>query len=370
MPAQGAALELAVIIPTLNERGNIDPLLERLDRALQGIRWEAIFVDDNSTDGTTALLRERALSDPRVRFLHRIHRRGLASACLEGMLATPAPYLAVIDADLQHDESLLPKMLETIRAERLDLVIGSRNLQPGGMGEFAAARIQLSRLGALASKKLLPSLAELSDPMSGFFLLDRRFLDRVIHRASGRGFKILVDLIASSPTKVRFRELPYRFGLREHGESKLDLSVGFELFYLVADKLVGQYVPVRFLLFVLAGLPGLVVHLFCLGLLLRFGVAFSPANAASTLVAMTLNFFINNWFTYRDQRLRGMRLLEGLLWFYLACTVGAVASFSIANFLNDRHTPWYFAGLAGMGIASVWNYATTRALAWRSRQRG
>jgi dolichol-phosphate mannosyltransferase len=358
--------ELAVVIPTMNERDNIEPLLDRLRRALEGINWEVVFVDDDSTDGTSEVVRDLSLRDPRVRLLRRIRRRGLSSACIEGMMATTTPYLAVMDADLQHDETLLPKLLAEAKKQELDLVVASRNLGPGGMGEFAARRVRLSNLGA-AIGRLLPGAARLTDPMSGFFLIDRRFLDRVVYRISGIGFKILLDLVASSPQPVRFAELPFQFRNRLHGSSKLDLSVSVEYLYLIADKFIGDVIPVRFAFFVLAGIPGLAIHLTALAVMLRLaGWPFFTANAFATWLAMTLNFFVNNWFTYRDQRLSGLRLVRGLLLFYAACSLGALASFSLAEFLYEKSVPWYLAGLLGMMIASVWNFGASRVLAWRS----
>ena len=358
--------ELAVVIPTLNERDNIEPLLDRLHRALIDIDWEVVFVDDDSTDGTCERIRELSYRDSRVRLLRRIRRRGLSSACIEGMMATTTPYLAVMDADLQHDETLLPKLLAEAKSRELDLVVASRNLDPGGMGEFAARRVRLSNLGA-AIGRLLPGAARLTDPMSGFFLIDRRFLDRVVYRISGIGFKILLDLVASSPQPVRFAELPFQFRSRLHGSSKLDLSVSVEYLYLIVDKFIGDVIPVRFAFFVLAGIPGLAIHLTALAAMMRLGGwPFFTSNVLATWLAMTLNFFVNNWFTYRDQRLSGLRLLRGLLLFYAACSLGALASFSLAEFLYEKSVPWYLAGLLGMMIASVWNFGASRILAWRS----
>ena len=128
------AVELSVIVPTLNERGNVGLLVDKLHQVLAGIEWEVIFVDDDSTDGTLDTLKDLARADPRVRFLHRIGRRGLSSACLEGMAASASPYIAVMDADLQHDETLLPRMLDSLRADEADLVIGSRYIEGGGVG--------------------------------------------------------------------------------------------------------------------------------------------------------------------------------------------------------------------------------------------
>jgi dolichol-phosphate mannosyltransferase len=363
----GSSLELAVVIPTLDEHENIEPLLERLNQALAGIAWEAIFVDDDSRDGTADLVRRLSLADRRVRIVQRVGRRGLASACLEGMMASAAPYLAVMDADLQHDETLLPRMFNMIRGSDLDLVVASRNLAPDGMGDFDVGRVRLSRLATWLSRLVLRS-THLTDPMSGFFLLRREFLSRVIRRSSGIGFKILLDLVASSPQPVRLAEMPFRFRTRLRGESKLDINVGVEYIYLVADKLIGDYVPVRFVAFVASGVPGLILHLISLGAFLRVGQPFFFANVAATALAMTLNFFINNWFTYRDARLKGWQVPRGLLVFYLACSVGALASFAIADFLYGKQVVWFVAGPAGMAVASVWNYGASQVLAWRRRR--
>ena len=203
-----------------------------------------------------------------MRALRRIGRRGLASACIEGMLATSAPYLAVIDADLQHDETILPTMLATLKAGRLDAVVGTRFAPPGSVGEFGRGRLLISRLGRLLSRAV--TRAELSDPMSGYFVVDRAFFEETVRRLSAHGFKILLDLFASSPRRVRFAEVPYRFRPRAHGESKLDAPVLLEYVALLGDKLLGRYVPLRFVRFVLVGLFGVAIHLAVLALCFRY----------------------------------------------------------------------------------------------------
>ncbi len=360
----GQVLELAVVIPTFKESGNVRPLLDLLETTLQGIEYEIVFVDDDSPDGTAALVRSIALSNPRVRVVQRIGRRGLSSACIEGMLATPARYIAVMDADLQHDERILPGMLDLLKRDRLDLVIGSRNVEGGSMGQFARKRVLLSGLGARLSRMVCR--CTLSDPMSGFFLVDRSFLEEVVHHLSGLGFKILVDLVSSSRRPVRFGEVPYEFRTRQIGESKLDLNVGIEYISLLLDKLVGDIVPVRFVLFGFVGALGLVVHLTTLGLL-QFvaGVAFEPAQVAATFVAMTFNFLLNNVVTFRDRRLRGWKIMTGLLSYYIACSLGALANVSLAEVLKTNGLPWFVAGACGMIISSVWNYGVTAIFTWR-----
>jgi len=357
-------LELAIVVPTFKERGNVVPLLAALDQCLQGIAHEVIFVDDDSPDGTAALVREIARTNPRVRVLQRVGRRGLASACLEGMMATPAPYVAVMDGDLQHDEGILPAMLAKIKNEKLDLVVATRNAEGGGMGEFSKHRVWLSNMGRRLSQSV--SHTDLSDPMSGFFMLDRRFLEEVVHSASGVGFKILLDLVASSLRPVRFGEVPYTFRQRIHGTSKLDILVGLEYLQLLLDKAVGDLIPPRFIIFSMVGAAGLVLSLGLLYLLLSFGkMQFLTAQAITTFVAMTANFFLNNSMTYRDRRLRGRRLWIGLVTFYAACFVGAVVNLRVAQFIKDAGSSSYFAAACGLSVGAVWNYAVTSIITWR-----
>lgn len=357
-------IELAVVIPTYNERENIPIVLSSLSRVLYDIDWEAIIVDDDSPDGTAEFVREMAARNPQIRVLERIGRRGLASACIEGMLTTSAPYIAVMDADMQHDENILPKMLERILEERLDLVVASRNLSGGSMGEFSRGRIWLSNLGNRISH--LVCHCDISDAMSGYFVIDRHFFQEIVHRLTGSGFKILVDILASSQRPVRVAEVPYRFRNRERGESKLDVNVELEYLFLLIDKMIGNYVPTRFVLFVLVGSLGMVVHLSCLAVLYVVGKAsFVVSQAGATLVAMTFNFLLNNVVTFRDRRLQGWRLLTGLLTFYLACSLGALMNVSFAEFLHRQAIPWYVAGISGTAISSVWNYGVNTILTWR-----
>ena len=356
-------LELAVIVPTLNERENVKRLIARLEDSLAGIEWEVVFVDDDSPDATAELCRQIGRGDRRVRVLQRIGRRGLASACIEGILATCAPYVAIIDGDLQHDETLIPRMLARLKSDNLDLVIGSRNVEGGSMGRFAASRVRLSNLGRLISRRVIS--CELQDPMSGFFVADRRFINIAMPRISAIGFKILLDLIASSPRLVRLAEVPYEFQSRFRGESKLDTTVGFEYLTLVLHKLIGSILPVQFVIFGLVGLVGVFVHLVVLSAQLFQGAPFARAHAVATAVAILANFFLNNLVTHRDGRLRGWSLLPGLVVFFEVCALGALSNFALAKLLYSAGSPWQLAGIVGMAVSSVWNYSVSAALSWR-----
>ena len=364
LDAKTGTVELSVVIPSFNERDNIQPLFERLDAALGGIAWECIIVDDDSPDGTADIARALAQRDSRVRCVHRIGRRGLASAVIEGILASSAPYVAVIDADMQHDETVLPRMLETLKAEGLDIVVGSRYAAGGGIGDWDRNRAAMSGLATRLARLVVP--AELTDPMSGFFLMSRPAFDRAVRRLSGQGFKILLDLFASTPAPYRFKEMPYLFRQRVHGESKLDTLVVWEYLMLLLDKLVGHIVPVRFVLFGTVGASGVVVHLATLRAVLTFA-SFPVAQTAATIAAMTSNFAFNNLLTYRDKRLKGWRFVTGLASFYAVCAVGAVANVGIASAAFAHHYSWWLAGLAGAAVGVVWNYAVSSIVTWRQR---
>jgi dolichol-phosphate mannosyltransferase len=352
------------VIPTFNERSNVAELARRLDATLAGIRWEAIFVDDNSPDDTARVVRELNREDGRIRVVHRIGRRGLSSACIEGMLASGAPYLAVMDADLQHDETLLPRMLDDLRKHELDLVIGSRYAAGGSLGEWAADRARISKLATALSRLVVQ--ANLKDPMSGFFMLRREVLMEAMPRLSGIGFKILLDILASAPRPLRFAERPYTFRTRHSGDSKLDSFVAWEYIMMLLDKTIGRYVPVRFVPFALIGGLGVFVHLAVLWLMFKIvGQPFEVGQSVAAVAAMTMNFFLNNLFTYRDRRLRGWSLVTGWLSFSIACSVGAISNVGIATYLfRESSIDWAFSALAGIVVGAVWNFAITSVYTW------
>jgi dolichol-phosphate mannosyltransferase len=373
LSAQAAAtiqrrpLELSVIIPTYKERLNVAPLLEALEATLQGINWEVIFVDDHSPDHTADAIRARALFNPRIRVLERVGRRGLSSACIEGMMASSAPSFAVMDADMQHDETVLPEMLQILQSGHLDVVVASRKTQGGSMGDFAKERVRLSDLGSRVSK--LVCNCNVTDPMSGFFMVDSHFFRAAVSGLTGTGFKILVDILASSPTPPRIAEVPYRFRNRVAGESKLDVNVELEYLFLIIDKFVGRFLPTRFVLFVCVGSIGFLIHLSILGIFhLLNAAAFVSGQVVATLSAMMFNFFLNNVVTFRDRRLKGNALLRGILIFYAACTLGVLINLSFADRLLAAGLPWYLAGLSGLAISSVWNYGVNTIVTWRRIQ--
>ncbi len=366
IPVRGTPV-LSVIVPCYNERPNVAPMIAKLNDALAGIEWEVIYVDDNSPDGTTQEVRRIAQNDSRVRCIRRIGRRGLASAVIEGALSSSADYVAVIDGDLQHDETQLPVMLRALQGGAYDIAVASRHVTGGdNAGLSNRFRHALSDGGIWLAQVFLPG--PLSDPMSGFFMLPRPLFEDLARNLNGQGFKILVDLMFSSVEPLRVIEVPARFRERTAGESKLDTLVMIQFAGLLLDKIFGGLLPLRFFSFALVGALGVLVHLVILGLLRNTtSLGFETEQALATLVAMIFNFQLNNAITYSDRRLRGPRLWRGLLLFRVVCGFGAIANIGIANVLYEQHTTWTVAGAIGAMIGVVWNYAVSATLVWRTR---
>src|SRR6202163_4260040 len=357
---------LSVIVPTFNERDNVTTLFRGLEATLSGVAWEVIFVDDNSPDGTWDVVRGLARQDSRVRCIRRIGRRGLSGACIEGILASSAPCAAVIDADLQHDETQLPKMLALLQGGEADLVVGSRYVEGGSADSFNKQRAGASVLATEVAKRVLR--VKIADPMSGVFMIRTDRFEQLAPQLSTQGFKILLDIIASARGELRTVEVPYTFGSRLHGESKLDSMVALDFLGLVLAKLTHDVVSLRFLLFGMVGSIGLLVHLATLFIALEaFDLPFAEAQACGALSAMTSNFILNNFLTYRDQRLKGFAILRGLLLFYLVCSVGLFANVGVAFSVYDQEPIWWLAGAAGALMGVVWNYAMSGLFVWRKR---
>jgi dolichol-phosphate mannosyltransferase len=360
------APELTIVVPTFNEQANIPLLVERLSQLLTSCDWEVIFVDDNSPDGTATAARTIGEQDSRVRCIRRIGRRGLAGACLEGMLASQARYVAVMDADLQHDEGLLVPMLEALRTGRTDVAVASRYLYGGSAAGLSKQRSRVSR-GSNAIVRLLLGI-ELTDPMSGHFMIRRAAFEAIAPQLSSQGFKILLDILATARGGLRTIELPSTFRERQHGESKLDSKIALDFAALVTAKLTHDAVSARFLLFCMVGLTGLGIHLSILSaLLMTTGLSFGAAQAFATVGAIAWNFVLNNLFTYRDQRLTGWHFLTGLIRFQVICAIGAISNVGIATWIYDYDEVWWIAGLGGALIGTVWNFVVSAALVWRQR---
>jgi dolichol-phosphate mannosyltransferase len=370
-PDTWVAPQLAVIVPSYNERDNVPLLYEKVTAALGATPFEFIVVDDNSPDGTSEVVREMARRHQNVRGIHRLGRRGLSSAVVEGILASAAPYFAVIDADLQHDETILPQMLDKAIAGD-HIVVGTRYGGEGSVGEgLSRTREAGSRFATKLSS--LVTGKSLSDPMSGFFLMRRSVFDEIAPSLSDDGFKVLLDIIVSAGRsrarqgkELRIGEVPYTFRPRHAGESKMSSIVVVQFLGLIVSKLSGGLLPTTFLLFALVGGFGVVVHMATLGITHELlGFNFFWAQVAATLLAMTFNFMLNNELTYANKKLRGWRYVTGMLTFYAVCSIGALANVSVASWIYAYDGQFYVAGLLGVLMSVVFNYSVTKVFTWR-----
>jgi dolichol-phosphate mannosyltransferase len=363
--AAGQDILLSVVIPTFNERGNVAELIRRIEVTLAGVAWEAIFVDDNSPDGTADALKAIGRRDSRVRCLRRVGRRGLAGACIEGILSSSAAYVAVMDADLQHDERILPAMLAKLQTGECDLVAATRYVEGGSADSFSESRGKISRLATKITQRLLG--ISLSDPMSGFFMMRRDTFDEMAPRLSPVGFKILLD-IATASEGLRLAEEAYSFRNRLDGQSKFSAQVGVEFLGLLLSKLSNGHLDPRFIFFAIVGATGIAVNLAVLNIaLLVWPASFALAKSVATAFAMTSNFLLNNNLTYRDRRLKGMGLVRGFIGFCLFGAVGALTDIGLASQLYAQHEVWWVAGLAGSIMGVLWNYAMSSMFIWRTR---
>lgn len=281
-------------------------------------------------------------------------------------MATAAPVVAVMDADLQHDERILSSMYRRLREGDVDLVVGSRYVAGGGTGDWGRRRVAMSQLATQLANRL--TRTSLGDPMSGFFMITRTAFMDALPNLSSVGFKILLDIAASAPRPLKIAEIPYTFRTRLHGESKLDALVLWEYLQLLLDKVLGHIIPVRFISFAIVGGSGVFVHFAVLAAFFKVaGTTFGFAQALATFVATSNNFFLNNILTYRDQRLHGFGLLRGWITFNLVCATGALANVGVARWLFEHHNYWVVSALAGILVTTVWNFAMSSIFTWRRR---
>ena len=356
---------ITIIVPTFNEHDNVEPLVEQINRCLAGRDWEILFVDDNSSDHTASQVEKLGRADPRIKCLLRVGRRGLSSACIEGILASSSPLVAVMDGDLQHDAAILPKMIDVLSNSDVQIAIGSRYTNGGNIDQWTFWRKMVSGTATILSRVLIPE--GLTDPMSGYFVIRRDLFIGLADQLSGKGFKILLDIFSSSTDNLNFVEVPYSFGVRHSGKSKLRTHVVLEFCEMVVDKFVGRYLSPKFFLFVCVGLTGVMIHLLALGLFNQLLViGFGWSQFLAIWAAMTSNFWLNNLVTYRETPLRGREWWRGLITFYTSCGFGALVNIAIAVFLFDLEIHWLLSGLGGAVVGAVWNYSTTRITTWHN----
>ncbi len=357
-------VNLSIIVPTYNETGNVSLLVQRLHAALGDIAWEVLFVDDNSSDGTADEIYALSQADPRVRLILRVADRGLAKSSIQGMLSAKGRNLLVMDADGQHDPTVIMDMLERLESEGLDIISAARKLdQTGEDGTLSATRQTLSRTANSMSCRVIGK--DLIDPMTGFFLIRRdRFLPIAV-RLQDAGFKLLLDILHSDKS-LKHEEILFRFGQRVHGESKLDALVMWQFATFLMSRATGKILPPSLISFIFVGGSGVFVHFLTLYSLLGLGLSFAVAQIGATTIAASSNFVLNNILTFRDKRLIGRAMVIGYFKFLAAASVGILANVSAAVLTYGTLTDFIFvATLAGIAIDTIWKFAVSRRLIWK-----
>jgi dolichol-phosphate mannosyltransferase len=360
-----AGPQLAVVVPTFKEARNVPLLVERLTQRLSQFRWEVIFVDDNSPDGTADTVIGIARHFRPVRLLFRPSRRGLSSAVIEGIFATSADYVVVMDGDLQHDEAIIPDMIAALRSGGARLVIGSRHVSGGGNEGMTGTRRRISdwsnRLARLALGR------DVGDLMSGFFAFRRDDLAPVVAKIDGSGFKILLDILFRLAPEDKVVEIPYVFRERVHGTSKLGLDAASAFVGMIVDRFFGRMVSYRFVKFCMVGLLGVGFHFLFLSSLLTFTpLGFTLSQLLATLGAATANFYFNNRWTYGELALRGRDWFIGLLKFLAISSVGILANVGVASAVHAQHFGWQLSAIAGITVGVFWNYMMTKIAVWKT----
>lgn len=362
---------LSLVLPTYNEALNLPELLPGIRKSLLHVPHEIIVVDDDSPDHTWKMAQEIAAQLGDVHVIRRIGRRGLSSAVIEGFLAAKGDVFAVMDADGQHDTSLLHKLYDAVKASG-GIAIGSRYVSGGSVGEWDERRYMLSRIATKMALKLCAVKAR--DPMSGFFAIDRKAFEEVLPRLNPKGFKILLDLLVHVPAATHVTELPFTFAMRQHGESKLSRRVQLEFLEYLYDVSLGRWIPLTFVKYCIVGGLGVGVHLsayLALSAILSHGVpltfmGFSLALLGAIETAIIFNFWLNNLWTFAHAKLQGLGMVKGFLKYNLACVFGALANYAVSTYLYSHGLGEIVSVIIGACAGIVWNYTMSRMFAWKN----
>ena len=355
---------ISLIIPTYNERDNITPLLKRLENALSSYDYEIVFIDDNSADGTAELATSLSYKYP-VKVIVRKDKRGLASAVVDGLKYVSGDIIAVMDADLQHPPEVISDLLREIE-KGADIVIASRYVPGGGCQGWSLTRRLISRGAIFLAHLLLPATRQISDPMSGFFMFNKRVVRDAELKPTG--YKILLEILMVGKFQS-IAEVPYTFSPREGGKSKLNIQQQLAYLRHIYSLMRRKGELARFIRFCLVGGSGVGVDegmFYLLSGVLRL----KPVELASALSAETAiitNFILNDIFTFRDRRSPGMKAMLKRFWkFNLFCLAGVGIKVGIVSLLfNIAGVHELLANLIGIAVAMLWNYFLNNWWTWR-----
>jgi dolichol-phosphate mannosyltransferase len=359
---------LTIVLPTFNERANIQPVVSQLLPLASKYDLELLFVDDDSADGTADEIRRIAQQHGCVRLVRRIGRSGLSSAIKEGILDATGDFVVVMDSDGQHEPSAVGHIVEVLQETDSDVVIGSRFHPESQIIGLSQRRERNSSFANAVARFSLPHYRLLTDYMSGFFALrlDRCFA--FVRQVDVNGFKFLYELLALSKGRLSIAEVPLSFQPRIRGESKLNLAVVWDLGVSILHTLLFRAGPRRAVSFALVGITGIGIHLLVYALVRHgLGLSFEQAQMIAVVSAASSNYLINNVLTFRALQLRGTSLLLGLLRFLLVASIGMLANVGVSSALYHRmNSRPLLALLAGIAVDFVWKYAASSRFVWNS----
>ena len=360
---------VSIILPTYNEFENIRPLIKRLLQIEEKYELELLIIDDDSTDGTTDLVKKLAQEESRIRIIHRVGRSGLASAIKEGLLDATGDIAVVMDSDGQHDPLAISQAISLLKSNKLDIVAGSRFLRDSEILGLSQRRTGGSSLAnKLARFSLSKQYQHLTDYMSGFMVFKMHRCMPSIYKVDVNGFKFFYELLSISRGRFNIEEIPLNFLPRNYGSSKLDLSILWDFVISLVHTFSFRVIPRRAISFGLVGATGMVVQLtvtkILMGLLL---LEFQTALPVGVVAAATSNYLINNALTFRSQRLNGRLLIKGLLKFLLVASLPVLANVGLAtSFYRLVASDPFLAQLAGIIVVFVWNYAASSRFVWNT----
>ena len=354
---------ISVIVPTYNERDNVVPLVERIDSALCGYDYEIVFVDDDSGDGTAEMASSLSSRYP-VRVIVRRDERGLASAVVEGLKQVQGQMVAVIDADLQHPPEVLAEMAKALE-NGAEIAVASRYVKGGSCQGWGLMRRIISKGAVFLSHVLLPATRGVKDPMSGFFMLDRRVVEDADLKPTG--YKILLEILMMGHFRS-VAEVPYTFKTRARGESKLNARQQIDYLKHIYSLMRRKGELLRFGKFCLVGLSGVLVNMGLLWLLTEVAGLFYLLSAAIGIeTSIVSNFTLNDIFTFHDRRSSGLKPLLRRLGKFNLVSLGGVGINLAVLWLLTEHLGLHYllSNMCGIAVATLWNYSVNTMWTWK-----
>ena len=359
---------ISIILPTLNEVDNISSIIKKIINLSGNFLIEIIVVDDASTDGTTSLIKKFSQEDNRIRLINRYGRNGLSSAIKEGTLSASGDVIAVMDTDGQHQVESLYEAIEELLVQDKDLIIGSRFLDSSLIRGLSDKRKKGSLIAnSLAKFSLSREYSKLTDIMSGFIVFKSQKVLKLVERIDVNGFKFLYELLSVSKGTLDCNEIPLNFMPRKFGESKLDIAIVWDFLVSLIHSLSKRLIPRKAISFAFVGITGVLVQLLISYSFMWFlGFTFQNVLPIAVVSAATSNYLVNNWLTFRVNRLRNKALFVGLLKFLLVSSLPILANVGLASSFYKLISPnTLFSQLAGIIVVFIWNYAASSKLVWK-----